>query len=137
MPQRPEKLFSDLAPKCRVSYSISYTYAGECQLTVRDFNCVPNLLVLAGGSEELWENNVLVVARLLHRADRRVAASEYFREGTIDAVADVCPYLLSQPFGSEYLLGNTVHAVADLLHGTALRAGASEYFREGTNDAVA
>ena len=97
----------------------------------------PNLLVLAGASEELWENNVLVVARLLHRADRRVAASEYFREGTIDAVADVCPYLLSQPFGSEYLLGNTVHAVADLLHGTALRAGASEYFREGTNDAVA
>ena len=65
------------------------------------------------------------------------AGAKNLGEGTIDAVADVCPYLLSHPFWSEYLLGNTVHAVADLLHGTALRAGASEYFREGTNDAVA
>ena len=80
-----------------------------------------NLLVLAGGIEELWENNVLVVARLLHRADRRAAASEYFRAGTIDAVADVCPYLLSQPFGSEYLLGNTFIAVAQSLNRYTVR----------------
>ena len=50
VPQRPEKLFSDLAPKCRVSYSISYTYAVECQITVRYSNCVSQLAG-AGGRE--------------------------------------------------------------------------------------
>ena len=79
------------------------------------------------GSEELYGNTVLAVATLLHGTTHRAAASEYFRAGIIDAVAETFPYKLSQPPGSEELYGNTIHAVAALLHGTTQRAAASEY----------
>ena len=75
----------------------------------------------------IYERASDAVAALLRGTGYGAAASEYFRGGTIDAVADVCPYLLSQPIRSEELLGNTIHAVADLLRGTACGAAASEY----------
>ena len=86
----------------------------------------PYLLSKPLRSEYLLGNTVHAVASLLHGAACGAAASEYFRGGTIDAVAEVCPYLLFKPLGSEYLLGNTVHAVARLLHRRACKASASE-----------
>ena len=85
----------------------------------------------------MYGNAVHAVADLLRGTAQLAAASEYYREETIDAVADACPYLLSQPIRSEELYGNAVHAVAHLLRGTAFGAAASEYFREETIDAVA
>ena len=75
----------------------------------------------------MYGNAVHAVADLLRGTAYGAATSEYFRGGTIDVVADVCPYLLSQPIRSEYLYGNAVHAVADLLRGRACGAAASEY----------
>ena len=49
----------------------------------------------------MYGNTVLAVASLLHGTTQRAAASEYYREGIIDAVAETFPYKLSQPPGSE------------------------------------
>ena len=49
----------------------------------------------------MYGNTVLAVAALLHEIAQRAAASEYLRDGIIDAVAETFPYKLSQPPGSE------------------------------------
>ena len=82
----------------------------------------PYLLSKPIVSEYLYGNAVQAVAALLCGTACGAAASEYFWEETIDAVADACPYLLSQPIRSEELLGNAVHAVADLLREASLEA---------------
>ena len=66
-------------------------------------------------------NTFIAVADLLRGTAWRVAASEDFRVGTIDAVAKVNPNKFSQPIWSEYLLGNRFIAVAQTLNRYTVR----------------